>query len=87
MANMPDQKITLLHILKALIEKTDENTGLTVDNLIDYLISAGYTAGERKVRRDLAILEEFGFAIDTYGRGYKRLVNRPLEIEELTLLV
>ena len=87
MANMPNSKISLLYIMKALIEKTDETHALSTEDLIAYLAENDLEAEEKKVRRDLEVLREFGFDIEFRGRHRYYLATRPLEIEELTMLV
>ena len=87
MANMPNSKISLLYIMKALIEKTDEAHALSTEDLIAYLAENNLEAEDKKVRRDLEVLREFGFDIDYRGRHRYYLATRPLEFDELTMLV
>ena len=58
MANMPNSKLSVLYIMKALIEKTDEAHALSTEDLIAYLAENNLEAEEKKIRRDLEVLRE-----------------------------
>ncbi len=89
MAKNPRQKQKLLYLQKILLEKTDENHGLTVSELISELDAYGITAERKSIYDDLHILESFGFDIcsekTTTVRYY--IGARDFQISELKLLV
>ena len=89
MAKNPRQKQKLLYLRKILLEKTDENHGLTVNELISELDSYGIAAERKSIYNDLSILESFG--LDIYSektRTVKYYIGeRDFQISELKLLV
>ena len=54
------QKQKLLHIMRMLMEQTDENHGLSVAQIIEQLESMGIPAERKSVYDDLEVLEQFG---------------------------
>ena len=90
MAGRPNSKLVLLHIMKALIERTDENHDLTLEDIGAYLAEHDLEAEGKKIVRDLDALREFGFDIDSRRGGNNEnhyfLATRPLEMEQLMLL-
>ena len=89
MAKNPRQKQKILYLQKILFEKTDENHGLTVNELIDELASYGITAERKSVYDDLHILESFGLDIcSSKSRTVKYYIGeREFQTSELKLLV
>ncbi|MCR5653837.1 MAG: WYL domain-containing protein [Ruminococcus sp.] len=89
MAKNPRQKQKLLYLRKILLEKTDENHGLTVNELISELDAYGIVAERKSIYDDLHILENFG--LDIYSeksRTVKYYIGeREFQISELKLLV
>lgn len=90
MAKNPRQKQKLLYILKYLREKTDENYGVTVADIIAYLDSYGIKAERKSIYDDLRTLEDFGLDIG-HNKVSKETVwflsSRDFELPELKLLV
>lgn len=93
MAKSSRQKQKLLQILRMLMEKTDENHGLTVAQIIEELESMGISAERKSVYDDLEVLEQFSESM-----GYelcRRKTNtvsyyigeRRFQLAELKLLV
>ena len=89
MARNPRQKQKLLYLQKILLEKTDENHGLTVNELISELDAYGITAERKSIYDDLHILESFGLDICCEkSKTVKYYIGaRDFQISELKLLV
>ena len=89
MAKNPRQKQKLLYIQKILLEKTDENHGLAVNEIISELEAYGITAERKSIYDDLRILETFGLDIcSEKSKTVKYYIgSRDFQISELKLLV
>lgn len=86
MANQPHQKLKTLQILQMLFEQTDSTHGLTTQEIIDNLAAQGIPAERKAIYRDIEILKQFGLAIE-HPNDRWRLTERPLQLEELIMLV
>ena len=87
MANRPNQKLRLLFLLKTLMEKTDSTHGLTTQQIIEELAYHDLEAERKAIYRDLQTLRDFGLNIDQRGGKEWALVSRPLDLQELIMLV
>lgn len=89
MAKNPRQKQKLLYLQKILLDKTDENHGLSVNELIKELAAYGITAERKSIYDDLHTLESFGFDICAEKtRTVKYYIGeRDFQVSELKLLV
>jgi len=93
MAKSSRQKQKILHIMRMLMEQTDENHGLTVAQIIEELESMGISAERKSVYDDLDVLEQFG---ESFGFELCRektntvkyyIGSRVFQLPELKLLV
>ncbi len=89
MAKNPRQKQKLLYIQKILLEKTDENHGITINELIKELDAYGINAERKSLYDDLRILETYGLDIcSEKTKTVKYYIgSRDFQISELKLLV
>ena len=90
MAKNPKQKQKLLYIMKLFMEKTDEDYGITVADIIDYLAAYDIAAERKSIYDDIETLRDFGLDIVKTKVGkisLFSLVSRDFEIQELKLLV
>lgn len=89
MAKNPKQKQKLLYVLKCFMEKTDENNGVTVQDIISYLDSYSITAERKSIYDDIKTLIDFGIDIcSTKTKTVSYYVaSRDFEMYELKLLV
>ncbi len=89
MAKNPRQKQKLLYLQKILLEKTDENHGLSVNEIIRELASYGINAERKSIYDDLRILEAYGLDIcSEKTKTVKYYIgSRDFQISELKLLV
>ena len=89
MAKNPRQKQKLLFLQKILLEKTDENNGLTVNEIIAELEQYGITAERKSIYDDLDTLRVFGLDIcSEKTKTVKYYIGaRDFQTSELKLLV
>ena len=90
MSKQENQKLKLLYILQILKEKTDDEHGITVVDIIDELSQYDITAERKSIYSDLKALEDFGVDIisEKVGRNvYYHIAGREFELAELKLLV
>lgn len=82
-------KLKILYLMKILLENTDEQHQLTVNELIKKLREYGITAERKSIYSDIELLREFGLdIICEKGRANKYFVGlRDFELPELKLLV
>lgn len=84
-----NQKIKILYLMRILLERTDENHGLTTEELITALHELGVDAERKALYDDIETLRLFGLDIDL-RKGKKstyHVVSRDFELPELKLLV
>lgn len=90
MAKNPRQKQKLLYIMKFFMEKTDDDYGVTVADIIEYLEEYGITAERKSIYSDIECLRDFGFDIIKTKVGkisLFSLVSRDFTLEEIKLLI
>lgn len=88
MAKSPNQKLKLLYLAQIFEKRTDENHGLTVQQLIDALAELGVSAERKAIYDDLEALRLFGYdimSVQSKSHSYF-LANREFELPELKLL-
>ena len=90
MAKNPNQKQKLLYIMQFFMKKTDEDYGVTVADIIEYLAEFDIAAERKSIYNDIETLRAFGLDIVKTKVGkitLFSLVSRDFEIQELKLLV
>ncbi len=89
MGKHPNQKLKLLYLRKILLEKTDEEHMLTVQQMISELQQYGISAERKSIYDDLELLALYGMDIERVsGRAAMYYVaSREFELPELKLLV
>lgn len=89
MAKNPKQKQKLFYVLRCLNEKTDENHGVTVADIIEYLENYDIHAERKSIYDDIKTLQDFGVDIcSTKSKTVEYYIaSRDFEISELKLLV
>ena len=89
MANQPNSKLKLLFLLQILQDKTDEEHGLSTQEIIEELAERGIDAARKSVYRDIEVLRDAGFDIEVRREPYAvyALRDREFGIEEMILLV
>ncbi len=89
MAKSQNQKLKLLYIAKYLLENTDENHSVTLNQIIIELKKYGISAERKSLYSDIEALRVFGIDIATVKNktvGYF-IASRDFELPELKLLV
>lgn len=89
MAGGDNQRQKLLYLIKMFYEKTDENHGMSINDIIDYLEKNDISAERKTVYKDIKTLQDFGVDINKYKSKevYYKLLERNFELPELKLLV
>lgn len=89
MARGEKQKLKLLYIAQLLMEKSDEEHPVTIQEIMTYLEQYGITAERKSIYADIDLLTEFGLdIIKIMARpGGYYLATRQFELAELKLLV
>ena len=90
MPKNPKQKQKLLYIMKLFMEKTDDDYGVTVADIIEYLDSYGIVAERKSIYNDIECLRDFGMDIVKTKVGkisLFSLVSREFTLEEIKLLI
>ena len=90
MARSSFQKLKLLHVMNFLLQNSDEENPVTVNQIISYLETNGISAERKSVYDDIEALRVFGMDIVEVkgGRFYGYYVaSRTFELPELKLLV
>lgn len=85
-----NQKLKILYLAKILLENTDANYDITLQEIIDKLPANNVTAERKSLYDDIAQLDDFGIKIrkTQYGKTYHyQVINRDFELAELKLLV
>ena len=89
MARSEKQKQKLFRIVEILMKETDEDHGLSINEIIDRLAELGISAERKSLYNDFLVLEELGFDIsktETRPPLYK-LDSKIFELAELKMLV
>ena len=89
MPKSANQKMKILHLLRMLLEETDESHHLSVNQLIDKLAACGISAERKTIYDDIETLRQFGIDVimeKTKSYGYY-IADRDFELPELKLLV
>ncbi|MGN0152109.1 MAG: helix-turn-helix transcriptional regulator [Wujia sp.] len=90
MGKSENQKLKLLYLRDKFMQDTDEQHGITVNEIIDYLGRYDIRAERKSVYDDIETLRTYGMDILKEKRGgkvYYKLVSRQFELPELKLLV
>ena len=89
MAKNPNQKLKLLYLYQILLQKTDEEHKLGMEDLLAALARCGIEAERKSIYSDIAALQDFGLDVMLQrgpGGGYY-VASRDFELAELKLLV
>ena len=90
MAKDANQKLKILHLMRILLEKTDETHSMTMPEIITALSVQGISAERKSLYNDIESLRLYGLDIigEPEGKLYKyRVGKRTFELAELKLLV
>lgn len=90
MAKEANQKLKIIYLMKILLEKTDEEHSITMNDMIAFLEAYGIKAERKSLYNDIECLRQYG--MDIIGRKrnrtyYYSVGKREFELAELKLLV
>lgn len=89
MPKSPNQKLKLLFLYQILLQKTDEDHKISMEEILQALARCGVEAERKSIYSDIATLQDFGLDIMLQrgpGGGYY-VASRDFELPELKLLV
>ena len=84
------KKLKLLYLAKILLDNTDANHDITLDEILNKLHAYDVTAARKSLYDDIAQLNDFGIKTQKtqYGRTvHYKVIGRAFELAELKLLV
>lgn len=89
MPSSPNQKLKLLYLMKILLERSDEDGALTMQQIIAALSEYHINAERKSIYSDIELLRQFGIDIETHkSKTVSYYVGeREFELPELKLLV
>lgn len=89
MAKGINQKIKILYLMRILLERTDDEHGMTLEEISNALLECGVEAERKTLYDDLEVLRVFGLDIEKRKAKTVRyhVVSREFELPELKLLV
>ncbi|MBE5945536.1 MAG: WYL domain-containing protein [Lachnospiraceae bacterium] len=90
MAKSANQKLKLLYIMDKFIKDTDEEHGITTQELTEYLAGYDISVERKTIYDDIETLRIYGMDIlkEKVGKQtYYKLISREFELPELKLLV
>ncbi|MGN1187195.1 MAG: helix-turn-helix transcriptional regulator [Lachnospiraceae bacterium] len=90
MAKGENQKLKLMYLAQLFREKTDEEHGVTLEDMRLWLENCGVSSERKSLYSDIEALRQYGYDIIKEQKErtcYYKLVNRDFELAELKLLV
>ena len=85
-----NQRSKLLYLMKTLLEKTDAENPMSINEIIAELGKHNISAERKSIYTDFEILKQFGLDIEVSGRskttGYY-IARRQFELPDLKLLI
>lgn len=91
MPKSENQKLKLLYLQKILFEKTDDEHGITIAEIIKELEKYDITAERKSIYSDINLLNQFGFEVVCIKIGkqfeYKLVSGRKYQLPEVKLMV
>ncbi len=89
MSKSQNQKLKLLYMMKFFLDESDEEHGVTTQQIIAYLDKNGISAERKSIYSDIEALDSFGMNIIKRSARPTQycLVSRQFELAELKLLV
>ena len=90
MPSSPNQRSKLLYLMKILLDKTDAENPMSINEIITELGKNNICAERKSIYTDFEILKQFGLDIEVSGRskttGYY-IARRQFEMPDLKLLI
>lgn len=90
MAKSENQKLKLIYLMDKFLKDTDEEHGITMQDILSYLDSNDIKAERKSIYDDIETLRFYGFDIimeKKDRKAYYKLASRDFELAELKVLV
>ncbi len=89
MAKRSNQKLKILYLMQILLQYTDQNHGLSINEIIEKLSAFGIEAERKSLYDDLELLRIYGLDIEKNRTASVKyyIASRDFELPELKLLV
>lgn len=90
MPKSDNQKLKLLYLADYFKAKSDEDHGITIEDMTRYLDSVDIAADRKTLYKDIESLRDYGMDIEMTKqnrKAYYKLLSRDFELPELKLLV
>ena len=87
MAKSEKQKLKLLYLKDILMEKTDEEHYLKMEEIIKLLSEKEIAAERKSIYNDIEMLRKYGVDIDSSRRSGYRILGRDFETAEVKALI
>lgn len=90
MAKSSNQKLKMIYLMDKFIRDTDEEHGITIDDMVEYLAGYDIKSERKSLYDDIECLNNYGLDIIKEKKGretFYKLVSRDFELAELKLLV
>ena len=86
-AKSEKQKLKLLYLKDILLEKTDEEHYLKMEEIINLLAEKDIAAERKSIYNDMEMLRKYGTDVDSSRRSGYRILGRDLRLLKLRLLL
>lgn len=90
MAKSENQKLKLIYLMDKFLKDTDEEHGITMQEILSYLEKNDIKAERKSIYNDIETLKNYGFDIIMEKKdktAYYKLASREFELAELKVLV
>ena len=91
MARDTSQRLKLFYLRKILLDKTDDDHGLTISEIVDELKRYGITSERKSLYADLSALDQMDFEVENVRVGnryeYRVIAGRKYQLAEVKLMV
>lgn len=84
-----NKKAKLLYIMELLLRESDEENGISIKEILQYLSDRGIEAERKSIYSDIEVIRSFGLPVETRKtKSFEYFINHRLfELAELKLLV
>lgn len=86
-AKSEKQKLKLLYLKDILLEKTDEEHYLKMEEIINLLAEKDIAAERKSIYNDMEMLRKYGTDVDSSRRSGYRILGRDFETAEVKALI
>lgn len=87
MAKSINQKLKIFHLRNILLENTDKNHYMTMNEILESLENIGIKAERKSIYSDIDLLREMGFEIVNQKRLGYAVVKKDFDIAEISIII